>query len=355
MSNLVSRDAASVLRDLKEPSASINPDFVAYQVTRRDDSELTGFIRTQDADALHLVAADGKETVVRAADLKEMRPSSLSLMPAGLLDTLKDGQIRDLLTFLLHEPPKRTRAEIAKMISTGPEEIASNMNDRAGGGKQDHGPGQHDYPAWQKAWHALLAPEGQRWKTRGTGRRRTNFNRPGCWCSISGIMIGTRRDLRQLDEFLARGAGIVLLHSAAIGNDQADLLAERTGLASYASPRTKYRHMPLDLNLVAPSDSPITHGLPAMIHFLDEPYWPLTGDTRKVEVLASAMVDGEARPLMWTFEKGKGRIFASILGHYTSTLEDPLFRILILRGIAWAGGADPAALEQLAIPPADAK
>ena len=84
--------------------------------------------------------------------------------------------------------------------------------------------------------------------------------------------------LGQLDAFQARGGGIVLLHSATIGNDQANLLAERTGLAAYASPRTKYRHTPLDLKIVAPTNHVITRGLPAVIRFLDEPYWPLTGD-----------------------------------------------------------------------------
>ena len=32
---------------------------------------------------------------------------------------------------------------------------------------------------------------------------------------------------------------------------------------------------------------------------------------------------------------GKGRVFVNILGHYTWTLDDPLARILILRGIMW--------------------
>ena len=45
--------------------------------------------------------------------------------------------------------------------------------------------------------------------------------------------------------------------------------------------------------------------------------------------------------MMWTFQNGKGRVFASILGHYTWTLEDPLFRVIALRGLAWAAG-EPA-------------
>jgi type 1 glutamine amidotransferase len=41
-------------------------------------------------------------------------------------------------------------------------------------------------------------------------------------------------------------------------------------------------------------------------------------------------------PLVWTHEKGKGRVFVSILGHYSWTFDDPLFRVLVLRGLAWA-------------------
>ena len=51
-----------------------------------------------------------------------------------------------------------------------------------------------------------------------------------------------------------------------------------------------------------------------------------------------ADVDGQARPLVWRFQKGKGRVCASVMGHYTWTLEDPLFRVLALRAVAWAAG-----------------
>ena len=51
--------------------------------------------------------------------------------------------------------------------------------------------------------------------------------------------------------------------------------------------------------------------------------------------------------MMWTFQAGKGRVFASIPSHYTWTLDDPLFRLLLLRGIAWAGGAEEAQFENL--------
>jgi type 1 glutamine amidotransferase len=47
------------------------------------------------------------------------------------------------------------------------------------------------------------------------------------------------------------------------------------------------------------------------------------------------MEDGQRQPQFWTLEPSKGRVFVSILGHYSWTFDDPLFRLLLLRGIAW--------------------
>ena len=60
-------------------------------------------------------------------------------------------------------------------------------------------------------------------------------------------------------------------------------------------------------------------------------------------------MDGAAWPILWTVQKGKGRVFASIFGHYTWTLNDPVFRIIVLRGIGWAAGGDPRRFERLAL------
>ena len=67
----------------------------------------------------------------------------------------------------------------------------------------------------------------------------------------------------------------------------------------------------------------------------------------RIEVLAAAEVDGQARPLVWTFQRGKSRVFGSITGHYTWTFDDPLFQILALRGMAWAAGEPIGRLERL--------
>ncbi|HAO95015.1 MAG TPA: ThuA domain-containing protein, partial [Verrucomicrobiales bacterium] len=44
----------------------------------------------------------------------------------------------------------------------------------------------------------------------------------------------------------------------------------------------------------------------------------------------------------WTYRSGKGRVFGTTTGHYTYTYFDPIYRLLLLRGIAWCLEEDPA-------------
>jgi putative heme-binding domain-containing protein len=295
LSNLTQRDAASVLRDLKEPNASINPDYVAYNVTLHDGRELTGFVRAQDAESLRLISADGKENIFHRAEVKELRASSVSLMPTGLIDTLKEEQVRDLLTFLLSEPPKRTRVEVEAVLegpsSTASLDPTSNGSQPKNSGntaervprvgkqklhivliasKQDHGPGQHDYPAWQKKWHSLLgrAPgvtviDAWLWPT------PEQFEQADLLVFYFWNHDWSAERYQQLDAYLEQGGGIVLLHSATIADKDPEQLAARIGLAAQPGP-TKYLHCPLDLKIVAAADHPITHGL-KQIDFLQLP------------------------------------------------------------------------------------
>jgi type 1 glutamine amidotransferase len=94
---------------------------------------------------------------------------------------------------------------------------------------------------------------------------------------------------------------------------------------------------------------PLTTGL-IQPHFVDESYWNLVGSLDSAQLVAGAVEEGEPRPLIWTRPQGKGRVCVNILGHYTWTFDDPLFRILLLRGICWAGGQPIDRLIPLALP-----
>jgi type 1 glutamine amidotransferase len=62
----------------------------------------------------------------------------------------------------------------------------------------------------------------------------------------------------------------------------------------------------------------------------------LRGDPARVSVLAESIEENSARPQVWVTERGQGRVFACIPRHYTWTFDDPLYPVLVLRGIAWA-------------------
>ncbi|MHC4808076.1 MAG: ThuA domain-containing protein [Planctomycetota bacterium] len=163
--------------------------------------------------------------------------------------------------------------------------------------------------------------------------------------------------LEELEEFLSRGGGFVILHPAVIipkGRDITGQVTKLIGLA-WEHDYTRWRHGPMDLKIAAP-DHPICLGLPKTIHFLDEAYWPLKGDLSKITVLATSdetvgknSDKTKPEPMFYTYEYGKGRIFSCILGHYTWTFDDPYFRILLLRGMAWAAGETPYRFDRLVL------
>jgi type 1 glutamine amidotransferase len=248
-----------------------------------------------------------------------------------------------LMTFLVYEPPIRSFAEVEAVLrrqrseATAPPPPAKPLNIVLVASKQDHGPGQHDYPTWQKKWLTLLGqasgiivtnawewPTQEQWRT-------------------ADVMVfyfwnhdWSAERYQQLDDYQARGGGVVVFHSATIADKEPEKLAERIGLAAQPGP-TKYLHAPILLRFVAPTNHAITRGF-KKLNLLDEPYWPMFGDTNRIEVLADADLEGQARPLVWTFQKGKSRVFASIPGHYDWTFDDPLFLTLALRGIEWVAG-----------------
>jgi type 1 glutamine amidotransferase len=172
----------------------------------------------------------------------------------------------------------------------------------------------------------------------------------------------TASQLADIKAIQDRGAGVVTIHWA-IGCDQEwDNHANRFGLSYRAA---SFRHGKVNLKL-AEKEHQILLGLPKEMQFVDEPYWPFIGDKSKVDVLATsdemiqrgddrAKNPGDDRvetiPVFWTYEAPdtKGRTFVSIFGHYMWTFDDPFFRLMLLRGMAWAAKDEVYRFDKLAI------
>ena len=106
LSGLVGRDRKEVYRDIAEPSAQIQPDFLPYTVALKDGRILVGTVRAEGADAIRLADTEAKVTVVPRAEIEEFRPGATSVMPVGLAGAIGEERLRDLIAFLTTPPGK---------------------------------------------------------------------------------------------------------------------------------------------------------------------------------------------------------------------------------------------------------
>ncbi len=358
LSNLIHRDYASVYRDIHAPSAAINPDYVAHSIALRDGRVLQGTIRSE-GDRLVVSDSTGRQLVIDRSEVETTAASTVSIMPEGLDTALGPEKLRDLLTFLLTEPltpapddregapPPRRRSEVdAVLKGVVPVEHPRTLRIVLADGPKDHGPGEHDYPLWKKRWSALLAmAETVVVETADGWPTAEQLDRADVVVLYSNNPAWSAERAKELDRYLARGGGLVLIHYAVDGHEAAEALADRIGLA-WKGGASRFRHGPLDLDLSG-SSHPIARGF-GRLHLEDESYWNLVGNPASVDLIASGVEEGRQQPLLWTRRQGKGRVFVSIPGHYTWTFDDPLFRLLLLRGMAWAAGEPVDRFNELA-------
>ena len=363
LSNLIHRDRHSVLADIVKPSATINPDHAATQFALKDGSQAAGIIVSSGVGKVTITLPAGMRQELRLADIVSSSPLKASLMPERLHALLKGTEMEDLLTFLLTvplepspitrldpgPPPARPMAEIAPHLPA-PGTVADTsrpLRILLSAGKKDHGLNEHDYPLWLDRWSKLLALADNL-----TVATCMDFPSRALLEAADVVVFHSSNagwDLRAamlLDEFQKRGGGLVYLHWSIEGHKHARELADRVGLAFSFS---AFRHGVMDLTFT-PVRHPVTAGFDAPIQFIDESYWRLHGNVSRLSILGTSMEDQEPRPQLWSREQGLSRVLGCIPGHYTWTFDDPLYRILILRGICWAAHEpDPHRLAELSL------
>jgi putative membrane-bound dehydrogenase-like protein len=232
-------------------------------------------------------------------------------------------------------------------------------------GPKSHGPGAHDYPRFLKEWVPLLNARG----ARATGAEgfptKAQLDQTDVLV-LHSQAAGTITDAtqrRDLQEFLARGGGIVVIHAASVSTDP-DWFKTIVG-GSWRNGTTKWLEGPMHLYFTD-RDSPITKDasnwamddeiyydmdiLPSA-RVLATAYTPkplgrnagaqrradeITGGGKRVSIY-------DIQPQMWTYERAIDgsrtpyRAFVSIPGHLYENFNRPNYRSILLRGIAWAG------------------
>jgi type 1 glutamine amidotransferase len=245
-------------------------------------------------------------------------------------------------------PPARSPGEVQAIIRKAPRPPEGSELRRLNivllADEKDHGENEHDYPFWQKRWAQLVgnAPRveiGAAWGWPSADQfQKADVIVANCYLKWSPAR------LEQVGSYLSRGGALVVIHPASwTMPGPSEEVAELLGVGGYLY----YRHGPVQIRIAAP-EHPICVGLPETLNFVDETYWPPTPFKNRAEILATSeekiSPDSENRgpqPVIWTYQYGKGRVFGALLGHYVWTFEDPLFQLLLLRGVAWAAGDSP--------------
>jgi putative heme-binding domain-containing protein len=348
LGNLIHRDLSSITRDIQNPSAAIHPDFVTYQVKMKNGLEHVGTLQTIDGMTV-LGTAAGLGVPLVTGDIVSTEPLPVSIMPPGLDKVLGEADFKHLLKFLMNPgldpallerddaPAPRSLAEVDAVLraQADEEKAAAELKPLRlllCTGPKDHGPGEHDYPLFRDRWSKLLPlAENVSIDLADPWPSSEQFEHADVAVFFSANPGWNLRTAHELMKFQERGGGVVIIHWAVHGGEAPDRFAEHIGLSGI--PTMRYRHGPLRLDF-ANTTHPITRGFREN-HFVDESYWEMVGDPKKVNLLATSEEEGAHWPQLWTFERGKGRVFVSIPGHYSWTFDDPLFRVLLLRGICW--------------------
>lgn len=280
-------------------------------------------------------------------------------------------------------PLLRQQAEVERVLSAArnerPKDAAlRTLNIVLLADVKDHGANEHDYPRWQARWGLLLGgaqtspekaanlfgsdradPANAAGAANVQVQLAKQWPEPTQWDTADLIvaycyLAWNAERLEQAQRFLGRGGGLVVIHSATWTRPSPSAeVAAVLGVGGFQ----RWRHGQLELDILQPSH-PICAGLPSRITFDDEPYWPPTpvSSEGRVQVLAASQESVEtegsakaAQAQFWTFEREKGRVFGCVPGHYMWTFDDPYFRILLLRGMAWAAGESPYRFDPLVL------
>lgn len=97
-------NARDLLESIVDPNKEISDQYAAVEIRTSDDRVIVGRIVNLNGDSVKVntnMLDPNAQTDVNRNNIESMRPSRLSMMPAGLLDTLKEDEVLDLMAYLL--------------------------------------------------------------------------------------------------------------------------------------------------------------------------------------------------------------------------------------------------------------
>ena len=100
LAEFAGKSAEDFVAAILDPNAVIEPKFAAYEVETKDGRSLHGVIKNETATSLSVAQASGLEEKVLRSEIRELRASTLSLMPEGLEQAIGPQDMADLIAWL---------------------------------------------------------------------------------------------------------------------------------------------------------------------------------------------------------------------------------------------------------------
>ena len=91
----------AVLRNILTPNAAMEPGYRIFRVEMKNGDLIDAFFVSEDKEATIIRQPGLQDRRVNKADIRSTKFIRRSLMPEGLLDTLQDQQVADLLAYLM--------------------------------------------------------------------------------------------------------------------------------------------------------------------------------------------------------------------------------------------------------------
>lgn len=90
-----------MVQSVLEPSKEIAPQFIAWTITQKNGSTVTGVMQDEDIHgAVTIADSQGKVTKIKLDQIEKRVPQKTSLMPDSLVESLTKQEVRDLIAFL---------------------------------------------------------------------------------------------------------------------------------------------------------------------------------------------------------------------------------------------------------------
>jgi putative membrane-bound dehydrogenase-like protein len=341
-----------LLANIVDPSGYIRPEYVTYSVLTKDDRKLSGIATDTAGESVTLVNVVNDQVTlatVSKADIAEMTPSAVSLMPEKLLDALKEGEVADLFAYLGSDAPKPTPPA---PLPEGKGEKGKPANpDRKVGGGDPKGDakklkvvmvsGSFEYKsddslaAFKKHLEANYPVECVLVSAKG----EKDAALPGLEAldTADVAVFFTRRlqidgdSLERVKKYVKSGKPVVGVRTASHGFQKwLEMDTEVLG-GDYKG------HFGAGVAEVRPTDKgkdhPVLKGVSAFK--TNGSLYKNPNVAADVSVLLQGTMGKESEPVAWTRETGGRRVFYTSLGHPDDFKDDNFVRLLT-NGLAWA-------------------